>query len=131
MQSPAELLPCRSWSLPSIPRINHYRVDYRFWNHDRPLASRYCHALAYRSQRETDDDRATRRADTIRRRLGWGPGILNGLGVKPAGMHWRTYERQLTQHDDFVGVSLADIARKVGLLRSQLEDIEDAAASWR
>ena len=46
-------------------------------------------------------------------------------------MHWRTYERLLAQHDDFVGVSLAGMARKLGLLRGQLEVIEAAAASWR
>ncbi len=33
------------------------------------------------------------RADTIRKRLGWGAGILNGNGGKPKGMHWATFER--------------------------------------
>jgi hypothetical protein len=56
-------------------------------------ACRHCHKLVYQCQRETDDDRAARRADTIRRRLGWEAGILNGEGDKPKGMHWRTFER--------------------------------------
>ena len=46
-------------------------------------------------------------------------------------MHWRTCEQLLAQHDNFVGVSLASMARKLGLLRGQFEDIAAAASSWR
>lgn len=52
-------------------------------------ACRHCHNLAYRTQREQAYDRASRRAGRIRKRLGWEPGILNGDGEKPKGMHWR------------------------------------------
>ena len=97
----------------------------------RLFACRQCKGLAYASQGESYDDRAARRADRIRKRLGWPAGIFNGPGVKPKGMHWRTYERLLAQHDNFVGTSLAGMARKLGLLRGQLEDIEDASALWR
>lgn len=97
----------------------------------RLFACRPCKALAYASQSESLDDRAARRADRIRKRLGWEPRILNGPGLKPARMHWRTYERLREQHDALVAVSLAGMARKLGLLRGQLEDIDDAAASWR
>ena len=38
----------------------------------RVFACRHCHRLAYTSQRETDCDRSTRRANTLRDRLGWG-----------------------------------------------------------
>ena len=73
--------------------------------------------MAYRSQRETDADRATRRADTIRRRLGWEPGILNGNGLKPKGMmHLRTFERLQASHDFHGNAALADMAAKLGLL---------------
>lgn len=44
----------------------------------RIFACRHCNRAAYRCQREPDDDRASRRAETIRRRLGWEPGFLNG-----------------------------------------------------
>ncbi|MGH9816034.1 MAG: hypothetical protein ACRD6I_08155, partial [Candidatus Acidiferrales bacterium] len=57
------------------------------------FACRHCYRLAYSSQRETADDRAARRADKIRERLSWEPGILNGNGWKPKGMRWRTFER--------------------------------------
>ncbi|MBK7463339.1 MAG: hypothetical protein IPJ50_11980 [Betaproteobacteria bacterium] len=52
---------------------------------------RHCRNLAYASQRETDNDRAIRRADNIREKLGWGIGIANPEGGKPKGMHWKTY----------------------------------------
>ena len=79
------------------------------------FACRHCHKLAYPCQRETDDDRAARRADTIRRRLGWEPGILNGEGGKPRGMHWRTFERLRAEHDANANASLLGIARRFRL----------------
>lgn len=79
------------------------------------FACRHCYRLAYPSQRETDDDRAARRADRIRERLGWEPGILNGNGLKPKGMHWRTFERLTAEHDAFVEESLAGMARRFGI----------------
>lgn len=89
------------------------------------FACRHCHRLAYRCQRETDDDRAARRAGTIRRRLGWEPGILNGSGLKPKGMHWRTFERLQAEHDAHVAQSLAGIAARLGLLRKLGDDLAD------
>ena len=97
----------------------------------RLFGCRGCKGLAYTSQSEADDDRAARRAERLRKRLGWQPGILNGPGLKPKGMHQRTYMRLLAQHDAFVGVSLAGIAKRLGLLRVGLEGIETEMASWR
>lgn len=87
----------------------------------RVFLCRQCHRLAYRSQRETDDDRATRKANTIRRRLGWEPGIVNGNGGKPKGMHWRTFERLQAEHDANVKAALAGMAVKFGLLRERID----------
>jgi hypothetical protein len=89
------------------------------------FACRHCHKLAYACQRETDDDRAARRADTIRRRLGWEAGILNGEGNKPKGMRWRTYERLKAEHDAFVGVALASMEKRFGLLERRLTGLGD------
>lgn len=79
------------------------------------FACRHCHHLAYPSQRETRDDRAARRADRIRARLGWEPGILNGEGLKPKGMHWCTFDRLTADHAAFVQVSLAGIVQRLRL----------------
>lgn len=68
------------------------------------FACRHCYKLVYRCQRETIDDRSARRADKIRDTLGWEPGILNGNGWKPKGMHWRTFERLRAEHDKHAGL---------------------------
>jgi hypothetical protein len=85
------------------------------------FACRHCYRLAYACQRETADDRAMRRADSIRERLGWQVGIANPRGSKPKGMHWRTFERLTVEHDAFVGVSLAGMAARLGLIEGRLD----------
>ncbi|MDR1074789.1 MAG: hypothetical protein LBL59_00320 [Xanthomonadaceae bacterium] len=55
---------------------------------------RHGQRLTYASTRENAGERAIRRvAERIRERSGWEPGILNGDGGKPKGMHGRTHER--------------------------------------
>ncbi len=72
---------------------------------------RGCHQLAYPSQRENVEYRTLRRAEKIRDRLGWFPGILNGHGDKPKGMHWKTFMRLSEEHDIFVGRSLIESSK--------------------
>lgn len=55
------------------------------------FACRHCYRLAYASQRENAMDRTIRRAEKIRARLGWEPGVLNGSGWKPKWMRWATF----------------------------------------
>jgi len=78
------------------------------------FACRHCHRLAYACQRETGDGRAILRADAIRERLKWVPGIANGNGGKPKGMHWKTYYRLRAAHDGFVHSSLMGSAQRFG-----------------
>ncbi len=89
------------------------------------FACRNCHKLAYACQRESADDRATRRADRLREKLKWEPGILNGDWDKPKGMHWRTYERLVAQHDAYADASLAGMAIRLGLFGRGLARIVD------
>ncbi len=90
---------------------------------DKYFACRHCYRLAYSCQRETTDDRATRRADKIRDKLDWRPGILNGNGWKPKGMHWKTYQRLITEHDNYVNQSLMGIMAKLKV-SFQLDNIQ-------
>ncbi len=85
------------------------------------FACRQCHQVAYPSQRENDMDRANRRADKIRARLDWEPGILNGNGLKPKGMHWSTFERLQNEHDYFVDQSILGAAMKFNISVDSLE----------
>lgn len=80
------------------------------------FACRHCHGLAHESQGEAGHDRMAGRADRIRDKLGWGPFILNGNGIKPQGMHWRTFERLKAGHDVLAGEALAGMAKRFGSL---------------
>jgi hypothetical protein len=86
------------------------------------FACRRCYQLAYPSSREDAGDRATRRADKLRARLGWEPGILNLNGDKPKWMRWRTFERMAAEHDQLVARSLQAAKLKFGLFVSDLLD---------
>ena len=80
------------------------------------FACRQCGGLAYATQKEGIGDRASRRADKIRKRLGWEAGILNGSGCRPKGMHKSTYQRLKQRHDALVHISMLDIGRKIGFI---------------
>jgi len=87
----------------------------------RYFACRKCSDLAYATQKEGIGDRASTKADKIRKRLGWPVGIANPAGGKPKGMHWKTYDRLRLRHDALTQVSFHDIARKLGFLHRLLE----------
>lgn len=88
----------------------------------RLFGCRHCKGLTYASQNEPADDRAARRADTIRKRLGWAAGFLNGPGGKPRGMHWRTYWRLKAEHDVLVSRSIQGIAQRLGSMGRLMAD---------
>ena len=78
------------------------------------FACRHCQRISYPCQRETPLDRATRRADKIRSRLGWMPGILNPMELRPKGMHMATYCRLVTDYEQHVALSFAFIHARFG-----------------
>jgi hypothetical protein len=80
----------------------------------RYFACRQCGGLGYATQKDGAGDRASTKADKLRKRLGWQAGILNGDGGKPKGMHWKTYLRLKDHHDALVQFSFQDIGRKLG-----------------
>jgi hypothetical protein len=87
------------------------------------FACRHCYRLAYESQREKAYDRLARRANKIRRKLDWKPGILNDRGWhKPKGMHWETFSRLVAEHDRLVHASLIGIATDLKLPMADDED---------
>ena len=87
----------------------------------RYFACRQCGGLTYATQKENMSDRASTKANKLRTRLGWELGILNGDGIKPKGMHWKTYNRLKCQHDALVQISLCDMGHKLGFLNMMLE----------
>ena len=80
------------------------------------FACRQCHRLAYGSSREDAGDRAARKADRLRERLGWEAGILNGPGSKPKWMRWRTFWRLSAAHNQLANRSLQAAALRFGVL---------------
>ena len=60
---------------------------------------RGCIGACYGSQLQQPIDRLFSRADAIRQRLGWRSGIAYGNGSKPKGMHSKTFDRLVNEHD--------------------------------
>lgn len=62
------------------------------------IGCRKCHRLRYQVESETEGRKAYRRADKLRERLGWFPGVAFGEGVKPPRMRWATFNRLLSEY---------------------------------
>ena len=54
---------------------------------------RHCYRLAYASQRENGSDRAFRRANKVRARLGGDASMASSFPERPKGMHLKTFSR--------------------------------------
>ena len=81
---------------------------------------RRCHDLAYRSQHESDQDRAFRAANRIREQLGWCPGVAFGVGKKPSGLHWSTFHRLLERYERYIAAAVGPWQHKMVLAEARL-----------
>lgn len=88
------------------------------------FSCRKCFRLTYKSQSEGINARATRRADKIREQLDWEPGIFNGIGLKPKGMHWRTFASLKAKHNILVRFVISDFIGRFGGASYLMDDIE-------
>ena len=70
---------------------------------------RHCYDLRYESQRQDKKDRALRRAQKIRQRLGGSANMMEPFPEKPKGMRHDTYMRLFWKHDDAEEEYLAGI----------------------
>lgn len=96
-----------------------FSVDGRF-------RCRACHGIAYSSTRETEEDRAIRRALVIQKRLGGHKyGTVFDPEPKPPHMHWATYERICNELDGLNTVMMAGFEARFGKLEKRFAALED------
>ena len=84
------------------------------------FACRRCRKLAYRSQRETEHGRALSQVNTIRKRLGWPPGVIRGHGERPKEMHRTTFRRLTELHDLYAAVVFEGFSARCDELEGEI-----------
>lgn len=66
-----------------------------------------------------------RRAEKIRAKLNWPPGLMNLAGGKPKGIHWKTYVRLMAEYRDNVNQTMLGMNAKMELLTKRVEALCD------
>jgi hypothetical protein len=54
----------------------------------------------HESTRESESSLAYGKVNRVRRKLGWGGGLLSPMGTRKKGMHWKTYARLMQELTD-------------------------------
>ena len=75
---------------------------------------RKCAGLHYPSQHASALDKAILRAEKIRQRLGWQPGIANSGSGKPKWMRWSKYTELVAKHNQHAMAACACTAKQFG-----------------
>lgn len=86
----------------------------KIYGADRYFLCRHCYDLTYASRNECELDRAIRKADKLKVRLGGQPGLVSDIPWKPKGMRWRTYWRLHEQ-----AIDAENLAQKYFLLSAE------------
>ncbi len=100
---PLEWTPCnfggeRPWFL--CPGVGCGRRVALLYGPGKYFLCRHCYDLRYESQREDKKDRALRRAQNIRERLGGSRSMTEPFPERPKGMHHDTYMRLFWKYDE-------------------------------
>ena len=107
--------------------------NYRYWfncpNCNKRVSVLYCAGLYvcrhcikanYATQLMQPIDKLFRKVAKIRHRLEWKPGIANGHGSRPKGMHRKTYDRLVSEHDRIADHLLGLELEWVGKLQTKV-----------
>ena len=114
-QTPCTYGGTRAWFL--CPAVGCERRVAILYLSGRYFACRHCYRLAYASQQESQAQRAIRKAQKIRIKLGGSGSLDKPFPKKPKGMHWRTYERLQAEAEHAEWQSWAALAAWVDKLK--------------
>jgi hypothetical protein len=99
----------RREALVRLPRSGLWPEGCYSYGPGRYFLCRHCYDLRYESQREDKMDRALRRAQKIRKRLGGSANMMEPFPEKPKGIHVKTYMRMFWKHHEVEMEQLASI----------------------
>jgi len=103
----------------------------RLYGPGRYFLCRHCYRLSHASQSESEWDRAIRRTNKIRQRLGGDPDIAASFPKRPKGMWRQTYQKLREQASEAKRQADEAFALSVGQLVTRIENQHSKKAFWR